>query len=56
MSWTCPSCESEENSESSIRCSCGYEIQDTTEPNYNKIGGALIWLTVVKKNILCLPN
>jgi len=42
MSWTCPSCENEDNSDSSVRCSCGYEIQDTTEPNYNKIGGALI--------------
>ncbi len=42
MSWTCPSCENEDNCDSSVRCSCGYEIQDTTEQNYNKIGGALI--------------
>ena len=42
MAWICPSCNFEENNDTSVRCSCGHEVLDTEEPNYTKPGGALL--------------
>ncbi len=46
MSWDCPSCGFKKNDESVLRCSCGYELPGNEAPNYNKIGGALILVTI----------
>lgn len=46
MSWECPSCGFKNNDESILRCSCGYELTISEAPNYNKIGGALILITI----------
>ena len=44
MAWICPSCNFEENNETSVRCSCGYEVSYNEEPNYTKLGGWLLFV------------
>jgi len=44
MPWTCPSCGLQDNSDTELRCVCGYEYTVPEEINYRKIRGALLYL------------
>jgi hypothetical protein len=46
MPWTCPSCGSQDNRDSELRCDCGYEYSVPDEIDYGKIKGALLYLAL----------
>jgi hypothetical protein len=49
MSWECPRCNSVENDDATMRCTCGHELEVHEVINYEKIGGALylVWAGLV---------